>query len=121
MGVVRTSSGFAGTNTVICRSLRNCVSVRSCSSVIRGSRKPSPTDGLRGRTSPAPTALFYFRRQRMVEEGEGGDWPHKRLAMLQDAVRDSGYPVSEFRDPKVLGELVYHDLTEIIRRDFSDV
>ncbi len=64
---------------------------------------------------------FYFRRQRRGLDDGGGDLPEgKPLDGLKERVRAAGLHVEEFRDPGSLGEMVYDELIEIIRRDFAD-
>lgn len=77
----------------------------------------------------ATGARFYFRRQRAsldlppLYSGEGrgrdADGETRKLDELKERIRASGVAVQEFRDAASLGEMVYDDLIEIIRRDFA--
>ena len=67
-------------------------------------------------------ARFFFRRQRRRLEDDQGDAEEKeRMEELKDRIEDAGMVVETFRDPVSLGELIYDELIEIIKRDFADV
>ncbi len=67
------------------------------------------------------TARFYFRRQRERLDASGSsDQEREKLDVLKHRVREAGQPIEEFRDPVSLGEMVYDELIEIIKRDFAD-
>ena len=71
----------------------------------------------------APSARFFFRRQRrsLNRHGEEDSTEDaERLADLEQRVRDAGLHVEEYRDPASLGEMVYEDLIEILERDFAN-
>jgi len=73
------------------------------------------------RSGPGSSALFYLRRHRKSLEDDRGDaeeW--RRLEAYQQRIRASDARVEHFRDPGTLGELIYDDLIEIIKRDFAD-
>jgi len=66
-------------------------------------------------------ARFYFRRHRAtIDDGDGDNDERQRLEAYQERIRRSGVGVEEFRDPISLGEMIYDDLIEIIKRDFAD-
>ncbi len=64
-------------------------------------------------------ARFYFRRHRASLDDVPDDVERSRLEAYQHRIRKSGAPVQEYRDPGSLGELIYDDLVEIIKRDFA--
>ncbi len=72
-------------------------------------------------STPAQRARFYFRRHRASLDDVPDDLERSRLEAYQQRIRESGASVQEYRDPGSLGELIYDDLVEIIKRDFADV
>ncbi len=72
-------------------------------------------------STPARRARFYFRRHRATLDGPSDtNEGLQRLEAYQQRIRDAGTNVQEYRDPSLLGELIYDDLIEIIKRDFAD-
>jgi nephrocystin-3 len=81
----------------------------------------SPIYDTRAASRRSGSTLIYFRRLRINDTLHEPQWKRGRLDLLQDAVRDAGLPMVEFRDHEMLGELIHHDLVEILRRDFAHV
>ncbi len=65
----------------------------------------------------ATGAYFYFRRERRRLSEEPTD-EDARIRALRERIASKGLPLREFRDPATLGELVFDDLVDVIKRDF---
>jgi tetratricopeptide (TPR) repeat protein len=64
---------------------------------------------------------FYFRRQRrQLDDADSDNAEMQQLDQLKRRVRAIELPIEEYRDPVSLGELVYDELIEIIKRDFAE-
>jgi nephrocystin-3 len=63
-------------------------------------------------------AVFYFRDREAEHDIAPEDIEH--LAHLEQRVRDQGFRVHEYHDPKSLGEQVRQELLEILNRDFGE-
>jgi len=71
--------------------------------------------------SASASARFFFRRQRRsLDEEASSAEETQRLDDLKQRVRAGGLIAKEYRDPASLGELIYDELIDIIKRDFAD-